>query len=496
MADCCGQYVLLFAFGTIFAFITAFGIGANDCANSFATSVGARSLKLWQAVIVAAIFEFLGAVLLGSEVADTVAKKIVDPDLFESQPALLMAGNVCALFSTGMWLLFASKLGLPVSTTHSIIGSLVGFGLVAYGTSAIGWNQIYMIIASWFVSPILAGVVSAILYFVTRTFVLRADNSAQRSLRFYPILVGVTIAINIFFVVLKGAKRFSSQLKNLPIWVPLVSAIGAGIVCGVLLYFTFVKCYLAKRVKQIEDGTFDPDLRDKTVARDSTDSLEQGVPRTESGSFDTKISQQPLDKSNALSGCGGSIKDAIKNLTHVFTSGFTFDVHDVARKDDATKAIHDNAETFPLATEYTFTYLQVFTACMASFAHGSNDVANSIGPYASIYVIYTTGMAPSKANVPIWILAFGGLSIALGLALLGHRVIQTMGVELFKVTPSRGFAIELASSLVSVVGSILGLPLSTTHCQVGSEIGVGLLESYRGINWGVCISFHAHLHHS
>merc|ERR1712113_142461 len=418
------------------------------------------------------------------------------------------------------WLLFASKLGLPVSTTHSIIGSLVGFGIVAGGAAAIGWKTVYMIIASWFVSPILSGLVSAFLFFITRAFVLRPENSAQRSLRFYPILVGVTIAINVFFVVLKGAKRFSKQLKNMPIWIPLVSAVGAGIVCGILLYFTFVRCYLAKKVKAIEDGTFDPRLRDQVVCVDAADSMESGAPRigserdavslekasnSEKESFDTKVpmpqksslteststactsssSSSSSSSTSSFSSCGSSLKEAMKNLTHIFTTGFSFDVHDVARNDDTTKSIHEHAEKFPIATEYTFTYLQVFTACCASFAHGSNDVANSIGPYASIYVIYSTGMAPSKANVPIWILVFGGLSIALGLALLGHRVIQTMGIELFKVTPSRGFAIELASSLVSVVGSILGLPLSTTHCQVGSEIGVGLLESYRGINWGV-----------
>ena len=141
---------------------------------------------------------------------------------------------------------------------------------------------------------------------------------------------------------------------------------------------------------------------------------------------------------------------------------------------------------FPDATEYTFIYLQVFTACVASFAHGANDVSNAVGPYAAIYAIYSTGTIPSKSPVPLWILAFGGAAICCGLALLGHRVIQVMGVELFKVTPSRGFAIELSSSFVSVVGSMLGLPLSTTHCQVGSEIGVALLEGGgNGVNWRV-----------
>ena len=526
-AACCSQYTYLFAMSTIFAFATAFGIGANDVANSFATSVGARSLKLWQAVIAAGIMEFLGAVLLGSEVSSTVRKKIVDVDRFQDQPSLLMIGMACSLFSTASWLLFCSRYGLPVSTTHSIIGSIIGFGFVAYGPSAIQWNTVYMIIASWFISPLLSGVCCALIFFLTRQFVLRPKNSPQRALTFYPLLIGVTIAINVFFVVLKGAKRFSSTLKDLPIWIPFVSAIGAGLICGFVLHFTFVNCFLRKRVKMILDGEYDPNTRfhDKKKSKNGTSAAQGTIHKQssmEEGEALTKDEGKPkLRHKNPLSSLEGedgkgtatkssnlssesttddenseadmddnpSGKDKKKRggITKLLSAGVTCDVHEVANTNEEVHGIHDNAEKFNDATEYTFVYLQVFTACVSSFAHGANDVANSVGPYAAIVTIYFTGTLPSKTPVPEWILVFGGASIALGLALLGHNVIQKMGVELFKVTPSRGFAIELTSSLVSVVGSILGIPLSTTHVQVGAEVGCALLEGRKGVNYKLLI---------
>merc|ERR1719273_2660912 len=200
--------------GAILAFIMAFGIGANDVANTFGTSVGSKSLKIWQAAILASITEFLGCVLMGKNVTDTVRKGIVDPAAFEDNPQVLLLGMFCALAGAGSWLLIATSLSMPVSTTHSIIGGILGFGM-CYGdiNSTVNWGKVGMVVLSWVASPVLAGIVGALLFLSVRWAVLRREDSLKAAYRFYPIFLFVMFMIMSLFVIIKGSPRY--KLDNL-----------------------------------------------------------------------------------------------------------------------------------------------------------------------------------------------------------------------------------------------------------------------------------------
>ncbi len=427
-------------------------LGANDVANAFATSVGAKAITLNVALIIAAVMEFSGAYFLGSHVTDTVAKGIIDSTVFAENPEHLMWANVCALLSAAIWLLLATVYSLPVSTTHSIIGGLVGCGIIAGGPNCIQWSKIVEIVISWFTSPVLAGLISALLYWIVRTLVLRHEDSFRRALVFFPIMTAITFAINIFYILYKGF----SATKDMPLWQGIVWAVGIGVVIGLILFF-FVVPILRKKVQN--------------EFKEKADSAEK-KPTTIQIEMETKKPEEKSEKKDE--------KKAPEESLQLMGR----DVH-AELKDEQSKVyqIHNHAEKFDPQAERSFAFLQVVTATFDSFAHGGNDVANSIGPFASVLAIYLNHSFSSKSEVPTWVLVLGGLGIVAGLATLGYKIIASIGVNLVTVTPSRGFAIELGSALVVVTGSRLGLPLSTTHCQVGSTVGVGLLEGKEGINW-------------
>lgn len=456
------QYTWIVVLGAFTAFFTAYGIGANDVANAFASSVGSKALTLTQAVIIGAIFEFGGAVLLGSQVTDTVRKKIADKDEFKDDPEVLMYGFLCVLFATGIWLLLATYLELPVSTTHSVIGGIIGMALVAKGSDAVVWfkydsskealkkfSGVVPVIISWVVSPLLSGIVAAFLFFTVRAFVLRHADSFNRALIFFPILVGVTIAINAYFIIYKG---FSRKIDGKKLhehlgagWSSLI-AWGLGAIVGLVLHFSFVP-WLRRRGLAVGAA----------AAAQANKSVDETTPEGKEGVE------------------GQAVVDTTTKKTAL--TYFDKDVHSVIKSDDAVHMVHENAEVFAVETEEAFRFLQVFTAMCDSFAHGANDVANSIGPFAGIYGIYTDMKVEKKSDVPMWILALGGFGIVVGLATYGHTIIRAIGVKLTKISPSRGFTIELGSATIIIIGSRYGIPLSTTHCQVGATVGVGLLEN-------------------
>ncbi|KAK8803439.1 hypothetical protein WA158_001133 [Blastocystis sp. Blastoise] len=446
------DYTWIPIFSGYVAFVMAYGIGANDVANAFATSVGAKAITLNTALIIAAVMEFSGAYFLGSHVTDTVAKGIIDSAVFAEHPEQLMWANCCALLSAAIWLLLATVYSLPVSTTHSIIGGLVGCGLIAGGVDCIKWSEIIKIVISWFTSPVLAGLISAFLYWVVRTLVLRHENNFERSLIFFPVMVAITFAINIFYVIYKGF----SATKNMELWLALVWSCGIGLAIGLIIFFILVPI-LRKRVQK--------ETADKKASEGNASSTKVDIELA-----DVKTEEKKTEKPKE----------------HIQLMGK--DVH-AELKDEESKVykIHENSEKFNPQTERTFAFLQVVTATFDSFAHGGNDVANSIGPFAGVLAIYLTHSISSKSEVPTWVLALGGIGIVAGLATLGYKIIASIGVNLVTVTPSRGFAIELGSALVVVTGSRLGLPLSTTHCQVGSTVGVGLLEGKKGVNWSLLV---------
>lgn len=435
------MYVWILYVGGFFCFLTAMGIGSNDAANSFATSVGSKSLTYKQATFLAIIFETMGAILMGNHVSDTIRKGISDIECFQDNPETLMYGCMWVLVSVSGWLFLASYHELPVSTTHSCVGGMIGMTIAIAGPNCVIWykyvdNFPYIggvagIVLSWVISPVFSGVISSSIFACLRIIVLRKPYTSNRIIIFYPCLVTITLLINCFFIIYKGAKGIG--LDNLS----LLESFGYSL--GISIFGGLITIPIVPYIKRMVDNKFNTN----NIIEIDTETIENN-----------KIEL--------------NIKDdrQLKIITN----------------------IHDNAEKFHVKLEEIFKYLQIFSAICDSFSHGANDVANAVGPFFTIYLIYTSDSKIIK-NVDMgydayWILSLGGLGISIGLLLYGKRIINAMGTKLCKITASRGTCIELGSALVIIIGSRLKIPLSTTHCQVGSTVGVGLLENnIKSINW-------------
>jgi PiT family inorganic phosphate transporter len=370
---------IFIALALIFGLYMTWGIGANDVANAMGTSVGSGAVTVKQAIVVAAIFEFAGAFLAGGHVTATIRKGIIDPAPIAAQPELLVYGMLGALLAAAIWLMVASWRGWPVSTTHSIVGAIVGFAMAGIGMDAVQWGKIGQIVASWLVSPLLGGLIAFLLMMSVRKLILNTDApfaSAKRWGPVYVFLVGFIVSLVTLF---KGLKHLHLDLS-----VPMsfVVALVIGVVVG------FIGKLMIDRVKV-----------DETADRD-----------------------------------------------------FHF-----------------------ASVEKVFTPMMIFTACAMAFAHGSNDVANGIGPLAAVYgIVESGGQVLQKAAVPLWVLVLGGVGIVVGLGTLGYRVMRTIGTRITELTPSRGYCATLAAASTVVLASRTGLPVSTTHIAVGAVMGVGL----------------------
>ncbi len=364
----------------------AWNIGANDVANAMGTSVGSHAITMKQAVLLAAVFEFAGAFLVGGHVTDTVRKGIVSTDVFHGSPEIFVLGMLSALLAAGIWLNLATFLGLPVSTTHSIVGSIVGFGLLVGGISAIHWGKLGSVVMSWVISPLCGGLVGWITFSFIKRTVLTSWNPVRAARRVVPILIFPVAVILVLSMLYKG-------LKNLKLDVPFDRALVIAVIAGFLAYFA-MKVILAAKLEDI--------------------------PRKRTDAFDQ--------------------------------------------------------------VEKIFAYLQIGTACYVAFAHGANDVANAIGPFAAIVAVLKSGDLVMKVPVPIWVLALGGAGIVVGLGTWGYRVIETIGKKITSITPSRGFSAEFATATTVLVCSKLGLPVSTSHTLVGSVIGVGMARGMAALN--------------
>ena len=492
------QWILIF--GSFVAFYNAWGIGANDCANSFATSVGAKVLTLRQAIIVAGVFEFLGAFLMGSHVTSAIRKKIVSIDIFEDEPGALMFGMLCSNMAAGIWLNLATYFKYPVSTTHSIIGAIVGFSLAYRGTKAIVWESIGFIVLSWIVSPVLAGIFAYGVYMIIKKYVFNSSKPVDNTLLIFPILTFFTFLINTFFIFYKGTPQL--KLDKLPVWVSVTTSLSISIFFALMAWFFYVP-YAKKRLENTRDESNDNnpaiEYTPLDILKNNLSNNPIDIEETSTDDFDNT-----RDNENQNTCSSTSRKQIIdENLrfrnerikdSKLYKSDINVD-NNVERLSEFSEYIkskemahkvellHKNAITIDPDAEKLCSSLQVITACFSSFAHGANDVANAIAPLATIYAIYSSGEVEKKSNVPLWVLFIGGFGIVVGLATWGYKIIDRIGKELTKITPSRGFIIELAAATTTVIASRAELPVSTTHCQIGSVIGCGLGDKKNNVEW-------------
>ena len=379
-----------------FGFFMAWGVGANDVANAMGTSVGSKALTIKQAIFIAIIFEFLGAYLAGGEVTSTIRKGIVDPLIMQEHPELLVFGMMAALLAAGTWLLIASLMGWPVSTTHSIVGAIVGFAAVGISVDAVNWGKVGSIVASWVVSPVLAGSISFGLFVSVRRLILDTDNPFQQAKKYVPMYMWAVGFMISMVTLLKGLKHVGIEM-DLGLGSKFANALPVSIAIG-LLVALFGSMLLAR------------------------------------------VKEEPIAANGNRFG----------------------------------------------NVERLFAILMIFTACAMAFAHGSNDVANAVGPLAAIVnVVQSGGDIATKSAMHWWILLLGGGGIVIGLATYGFKVIATVGKKITELTPSRGFAAELGAATTVVFASATGLPISTTHTLVGAILGVGIARGIGALNLGV-----------
>ncbi|KAK6960270.1 sodium-dependent phosphate transporter 1-A-like isoform X2 [Biomphalaria glabrata] len=525
MSDIPSDWLWIVILAFIIAFLLAFGIGANDVANAFGTSVGSKVITLLKACILASIFEVLGAVLIGYRVSDTIRKGIIDPMQYNNSEKLLAMGNLSALTGSCIWMFIATLLRLPVSATHSIVGATIGFSLVAKGARGIGWGKLGFIIGSWFLSPVTSGLISVLLFVLVRRLVLNKDKPLEPGLKMLPLFYAFTVCVNALSVFLDGSELL--YFDRIPNYGGIIISLGLSVIVAVVVKVCVVP-WMRKRIMAGEDSkskygkTMDKigdivktEIKSKQTTNfferfkgksknynglnqadrgdskmlDRNKADEDGLWKTDGENGlnckDVHFELQPLKTSNDIDNLPGST-----TLGHVCKSGHVKDVKIVSdaeaahwkvdKKQLGRELIEDKPET-----KILFSFLQILTAIFGSFAHGGNDVSNAIGPLIGVWMICNEGSVAQKAPTPIWILVYGGAGISFGLWILGRRVIQTIGEDLAKVTPSSGFCIEIGAATTVLLASYLGLPISTTHCKVGSIIFTGRVRSNENVDWSL-----------
>jgi len=396
--------ILIIGLAVLLGLYMAWNIGANDVANSMADAVGAKAITIRNAVLAAGLCEFSGAVLVGAQVTNTVRKGIVDPAILSTLPGItpqdaaviMVIGMSAALLSAAFWLHMSSTFGMPVSTTHSIVGAVAGFGVVAAGWQAVNWIKMGQIVSSWFISPIVGGVLAYIIFRYISMAILGKEKPAKAAITHMPYIVFIMTAVVLLATIYKGLKNVIGDIAWLSghraIWISLAASVLAACISRIL------------------------------------------------------ISRSLRDKKN--------------------------------------EPIGQQLE----AVERVFIPLVVVSSCSVAFAHGANDVANSVGPLAAIFHIIETGVIDTRVPVPLWILVLGGGGIVLGLSTYGYRVMMTVGTKITEITPSRGVAADLAATITVLMCTRLSLPVSTTHTLIGAILGIGIARGLGGIDRRVVIS--------
>ncbi len=433
--------ILVLAIG----FYMAWNIGANDVSNAMGTSVGSGALTLRRAVILAAIFEFCGAYFVGANVSETMQKGLIDTTLFLTDPTTLIMGMCGALLGTGIWLQIASFFGWPVSTTHAIVGAIIGFGLIAVGVDAILWGEVMSIVFSWILTPVISAFIAYSIFFILQKNILYALNPTEAAIKMMPYLVFVV------FTVFTASFMFNG-LENLHLAFSSLQVIGLSLLVGFIgAAITF---FIMKKVS----------LKQSLVATLPAKGATQNV-------VSVGKAMKHLQR----------IVISSKDETHARASNLLKEVKALSLELRKETDIGERTSHYAIV-ERLFIYLQILSACYVAFAHGANDVANAIGPVAAVLEIIKKGVIPATASVPSWLLALGGLGIIIGLATWGWRVIETVGRKITELTPTRGFCAEFGAATTILIASKLGFPISTTHCLVGAVLGVGAARGIRAIN--------------
>ncbi|KAL2192937.1 phosphate-repressible phosphate permease [Corynascus similis CBS 632.67] len=556
------QFDYIFAVGIIFAALDAWNIGANDVANSWATSVASQSVTYLQAMFLASVMEFAGCVGVGARVADTIRTKIVDTTLFADDPAMLMLGMVCAVVASSIYLTFATRVGMPVSTTHSILGGVIGMGVASVGANGVQWvgsgsgtgainSGVVQVFLAWIIAPGLAGCFASILFLITKYTVLLRRNPAIWALRVVPIYFALTAMLLTMLLLWKGG-GYEVNLTEPEIAGTIV---GVGAAFGLLVSITLVPWMYRVVIKEdwqlrwyhiplgpllLRRGDVPPapedagpaikdyyegrmtkeELEAKKAtqrgdvevlggggdAADKTTNVEAAAAAEKAANVDgsdaasaERPNQSPL----------ANVRKPPKKLVGPKPDGKWYEgrvlfwyvkwallrgidqevVHAESTHSKLAKGleeVHAHAQHFDNRTEYMYSFLQIMTAATASFTHGANDIANAIGPFATVYQIWSEGALPAtgKSEVPVWILCFGGAMLVIGVWTYGYNIMRNLGNRLTLQSPSRGFSMELGSAITVILATRLKLPVSTTQCITGATVGVGLCSgTWRTVNW-------------
>ncbi|KAK5168345.1 uncharacterized protein LTR77_006915 [Saxophila tyrrhenica] len=537
------KYDWILALTTIAFVFSAFGNGANDVANAYATSVAARTLTMVQVGFLATCTEFLGAVALGSRVTDTIKNGIFNIERFDGNPGALMLAMGCAEVGNAVWLLTATRLGFPVSTTQTVVGSLIGVGFASQAAITWRWTSgsISQIASSWAIAPLLAGCFSAILFATLKYSVLERKDSFKWAMRMIPWYLGMTLGILTLFIVIEVPNGPDIDTEQGTIAGVILAVFFGVTIIGYVFFIPFFKAKLVREDPRIRPWhiplgplllrenppLYFPGKGDEFVTNyyeDAYGEVHAGK-KDEEKRFNGSPNDTPETSLRDVKEADGTLRP---NDEHVIAAsentpamrerkrkylpprerfigpvehlswgnprkwfgyfkyfllhGVTIDA--VTHDSDLLRAVHAKAHKYDVRVEHMWTYCQVVSAMMMSIAHGSNDVANAVGPWAAVYQTFRAGVVSTESPTPVWFLVVAGLLLGLGFWFFGYHIVRALGNKITQMSPTRGFAIELGAAITVLLASRLGLPVSTTQCLTGAALGVALMNYDLGaVNW-------------
>ncbi|PWY67954.1 phosphate transporter [Aspergillus sclerotioniger CBS 115572] len=509
------HYDWILALASIAFVFCAFGNGANDVANSYATSVAARTLKMWHVGILAAITEFIGAVALGAPVTETIKNSILDVDRFAGHPGAYMLAMGCAEVGSATWLMFATSRGWPVSTTQTMVASLLAVGFASQAHIDWSWSHgsVYQIVAAWGIAPLVSCVVSALVFGTIKCTVLGRADPFKWAMRLIAVYLAFTGAILALFIVIAVPTAASMEEFGAGKAAGIVLGVFVGcLIVATVFFLPYFRRVLVQRDARVrfyhlplgpwllkdDCPLYWPAGTGSAVEKSDTPPTKQSHPSDLESSQSCALTLQtvkqtpsPVDRFLAPT----------QHLTwlhprkywswtkFLVLQGVTRDV--LTHDSDHLRSIHARAHRYDERVEYLWKYCLVLSAILMSIAHGSNDVANAVAPWAGIYATYRAGAVDTQTHTPVWFLVIAGVLIGAGFWVYGYHVVRTLGSGITEMTPTRGFAVELGAGATVLVASRLGLPVSTTQCLTGATTGVALMNYDVGaVNWwqlgGLC----------